>query len=58
MKHWQASLRRDPRFINVPYRPHRIIVIGWGRLGKGGKFHHHQPCVYRMRLRYCCGREP
>lgn len=54
--HWQASIRRDPRFVNIPYWPHRIIVIGWGRLGRDATFHPHQICCYRMNLQHCCER--
>lgn len=54
--HWRASIRHDPRFVNIPYWPHRIIVIGWGRLGGDGKFHGYQPCFYLMRLHRCCER--
>jgi hypothetical protein len=52
--HWRASIRRAPRFMNIPYAPHRIIVIGWGRLDRRGRFHYHQPCFYLMTLRHCC----
>ena len=52
--HWAASLRRDPRYVNIPYWPHRILVIGWGRLAADGAFRYHQPCCYRMRLLHCC----
>jgi hypothetical protein len=52
--HWAASLRRPPLYLNVPYWPHRIWVIGWGRLDRHGTFRHHQPCAYRMHLHHCC----
>ncbi len=52
--HWAASLCRAPLYVNIPYWPHRIIVIGWGRLGRRGTFRYHQPCCYRMTLRHCC----
>lgn len=52
--HWAASLRHAPRYVNIPYRPHRIIVIGWGRLSRRAVFHPNQPCCYRMVLRHCC----
>lgn len=52
--HWAASLRHEPLYVNIPYRPHRILVIGWGRLARDGTFRNHQPCAYRMRLLYCC----
>jgi hypothetical protein len=52
--HWAVSLRRDPRYVNIPYWPHRILVIGWGRLSRRAVFHPWQPCCYRLRLRYCC----
>lgn len=52
--HWKASIRLEPRYVNVPYWPHRIIVIGWGRLSRRAVFHRNQPCLYRMRLEHCC----
>ena len=56
--HWAVSLH-DPRYVNIPYWPHRILVIGWGRLGRDAAFRPHQPCCYRMRLEHCCpGRHP
>ena len=54
--HWAASIRRAPRYLNIPYAPHRIVVIGWGRLSRRGVFHPCQPCLYRMRLKRCCPR--
>ncbi len=52
-RHWAVRLWPRP-YVNVPYWPHRIVVIGWGRLDRRGKFHGHQPCCYRMILRNCC----
>lgn len=52
--HWAASLRRAPLYVNVPYWPHRIVVVGWGRLSRRAVFHPHQPCCYRLTLRHCC----
>ncbi len=52
--HWQASILHSPRWVNIPYRPHRIIIIGWGRLGKDGVFHPKQFCFRKMRLNFCC----
>jgi hypothetical protein len=52
--HWQVSIAHEPRFVNIPYWPHRIIVIGWGRLSRRAVFHPNQPCIYRMYLHYCC----
>jgi hypothetical protein len=52
--HWAASIRHAPRYVNIPYWPHRIIVIGWGRLGRDGRFHGHQPCLHLMTLHHCC----
>jgi hypothetical protein len=52
--HWRASVRRAPRYVNIPYWPHRILVVGWGRLDRRGMFHDHQPCLHRMTLRHCC----
>jgi len=54
--HWRASILHAPRYVNIPYWPHRIIVIGWGRLDSHGKFHDHQPCFHRMTLHHCCAR--
>jgi hypothetical protein len=52
--HWAASLRRAPLYVNVPYWPHRIVVIGWGRLSRRARFRANQPCCYRLRLDHCC----
>lgn len=48
--HWRASIKRAPRYLNIPYWPHRIIIIGWGRLDRHGRFHPRQPCVRLMAL--------
>ena len=55
--HWAVSLH-DPRYVNIPYWPHRILVIGWGRLGRDAAFRPNQPCCYRMRLLHCCPAAP
>jgi hypothetical protein len=52
--HWRVKLRRRPRHVNIPYWPHRIIVISWGRLGNDGKFRRYQPCIRKRKLDYCC----
>ena len=36
MKHFKVSLRHDPRYINIPYLPHRIIRV----VLKGGDEHY------------------
>jgi hypothetical protein len=55
-EHW--ALRIWPRpYANVPLRgPHRILVIGWGRCDRRGRFRQNQPCAYPMTLHHCCGR--
>jgi hypothetical protein len=50
--HWSAGI--GPLHVNVPYWPHRIVVIGRGRLTRRATFRRWQPCCYRMRLDHCC----
>ena len=50
----KAQIRQSPRFVNIPFAPHRIIVIGLGRVDRRGMFHRWQLCCYAMRLHHCC----
>jgi hypothetical protein len=52
-RHW--ALQVWPFYVNVPYWPHRIIVLGAGRLFRG-RYYGWLPCCFRMKLRYCCER--
>ena len=52
----KVHVRQDPRYANIPLAPHRILVLGWGRLDRHGSFHYHQPCCYVMRLHHCCAK--
>lgn len=54
--HWRLTFSRELKVVNIPYWPHRIIVIGWGRLSRRAVFHPHQPCFYLMTLHHCCER--
>lgn len=52
--HWQASIRTAPRYVNIPFWPHHVIVIGMGNLSRNGVFRKWLPCAYIMRLQHCC----
>ena len=52
--HWRLNVKKAPRYINVPFAPHRILVIGLGRLSRRSTFHKWQPCCYPMTLHHCC----
>lgn len=40
--------------VNIPYWPHRVLVIGRGRVGKNGFFHNWQVCCYPMAMDWRC----
>lgn len=42
------------QYVNIPYWPHRVLVIGRGRLGKDVRFHPWQPSIEVMQLDWCC----
>jgi len=50
MSGWHWKVHREGPVVNIPYWPHRIIVIGLGRVSRAGAWHPWQACCYRMRL--------
>lgn len=51
---WHWAIGIGPLHVNIPYWPHRIAVIGRGRLTRRGTFQRWIPCCYRMHLDHCC----
>lgn len=52
--HWAIAWHNGGWRLNIPYAPHKILVIARGRLMRSAKFNHWLPCCYRMQLRFCC----
>ena len=51
--HFKVGFWPD-QYVNIPVGPHRIVVIGRGRLDRRGRFHKWQPCFYYVLLYWCC----
>lgn len=42
--------------VNIPYKPHKIIVAGLGTPDRRGRWHPWRPYAHRMTLEWCCPR--
>jgi hypothetical protein len=52
--HWKVHWDLGVPVFNIPYAPHRILVVGLGHLTRRGRLYAWLPSCYRLHLDYCC----